>query len=56
VRKSDISQGIKDIIESARVYAEGRGFRIEVRDKELMNDMKKLININFHIRLNLNPA
>jgi hypothetical protein len=41
----DISNEIKTIIESARVYAEGRGFRIEVRSNDLVNDIKKLIDI-----------
>lgn len=40
---SDIAKGIKSEIESARVYAEGRGFRIEVRNEEHINDIKKLI-------------
>ena len=43
--KSEICQEIKEIIQSAKVYAEGRGFRIEVRDKVLLNDIKKLVNI-----------
>jgi len=43
--KSEICQEFKEIIQSAKVYAEGRGFRIEVRDKELLNDIKKLVNI-----------
>ena len=42
---SDITREIKDIIESARVYAEGRGFRIEVRNREIIEDIKKLIDI-----------
>jgi hypothetical protein len=42
---SDIASEIKGIIESARVYAEGRGFRIEVRDREILDDIKKLIDI-----------
>ena len=42
---SDISGSIKDIILSARVYAEGRGFRIEIRDSGLIEDVKKLIDI-----------
>ncbi len=43
--KSDISQDIKDIIQSAKVYAEGRGFRIDVRNREILMDIKKLIDI-----------
>jgi len=44
-RDSDISQKLKDIIEAAPVYAEGRGFRIEVTGNEMMADIEKLINI-----------
>ena len=39
----DISEGIKKIIESARVYAEGRGVRIDVTGPEIVADIKKLI-------------
>jgi len=42
---SDISDSIKNEISSARVYAEGRGFRIEVKDISLLEDIKKLIDI-----------
>jgi hypothetical protein len=42
---SNISEIIKDIIKSAKVYAEGRGFRIDVKDKKLIPDIKKLIDI-----------
>ena len=42
---SDITREIKDIIESARVYAEGRGFRIEVRNREIIDNIKNLIDI-----------
>ena len=44
-RNSEISQDIMQIIESARVYAEGRGFRIEVKDGNSIKDIKKLIDI-----------
>ena len=43
--KSDISPDIKDIISSATVYAEGRGFRIEVRNKDIVKHIKKLVDI-----------
>jgi hypothetical protein len=43
--ESKISAGIKEIISSAKVYAEGRGFRIEVRNKKCVNDIKLLIDI-----------
>ncbi len=42
---SDINNEIKTIIESARVYAEGRGFRIEVKSKDIIENIKKLIDI-----------
>jgi hypothetical protein len=42
---SGINGEIKTTIESARVYAEGRGFRIEVRDMILVEDIKTLIDI-----------
>lgn len=40
-----ISEAIKDIIKTAPVYAEGRGFRIEVKDNKSVEDIKKLIDI-----------
>lgn len=43
--KSEISPEIIQTIESARVYAEGRGFRIEIWDDCLVTDIKKLIDI-----------
>jgi hypothetical protein len=42
---SKLSKEIKTTIESARVYAEGRGFRIEVKSKDIVEDIKKLIDI-----------
>ena len=42
---SEISSEIKYTIESARVYAEGRGFRIEVKTDTLVEDIKKLVDI-----------
>ena len=42
---SDISPEIKHIISSAKVYAEGRGFLIEVRNDKIIDDIKKLIDI-----------
>lgn len=42
---SEISLEIKENIESARVYAEGRGFRIEVRNNKDIQDIKKLVDI-----------
>jgi hypothetical protein len=42
---SEIPHDIKTIIESAKVYAEGRGFRIEVRNESIMAEIKKLIDL-----------
>jgi len=42
---STVSQEIKDIIKSARVYAEGRGFQIEIKNFEQIEDIKILIDI-----------
>jgi hypothetical protein len=41
----NIAPEIKNTINSARVYAEGRGFRIEVRNKGIVEDIKRLIDI-----------
>jgi len=43
--ESGISDEIKKIISSAKVYAEGRGFRIEVRKSKCLSDIKKLVKI-----------
>jgi hypothetical protein len=43
--ESNIASEIKHTIESAKVYAEGRGFRIEVRNPTSVEDIKKLIDI-----------
>jgi hypothetical protein len=43
--ESDINKEIKANIETAIVYAEGRGFRIEVRNEAIVDDIKKLIDI-----------
>lgn len=43
--QSDISENIKKIISSAKVYAEGRGFRIEIRNSTYIKDIEKLILI-----------
>lgn len=45
---SEINGEIKSIIESAKVYAEGRGFRIEVRNESIIEDIKKLIDIKLN--------
>lgn len=44
----EISEENKNSIRSAKVYAEGRGFRIEVRNNEVLADIKKLIGIKIN--------
>lgn len=40
-----ISIDIKKELEAARVYAEGRGIRIDVKDEAITGDIKELISI-----------
>jgi cytoplasmic iron level regulating protein YaaA (DUF328/UPF0246 family) len=42
---SDISNEIKTELANARVYAEGRGIRIDVKDASRLGDIEKLIEI-----------
>jgi len=42
---SGINKDIKTTIESARVYAEGRGFRIEVKNTAIVQEIRKRIDI-----------
>lgn len=42
---SKISKDIKDLISSAKVNAEGRGFRIDVKNKKTVKDIKRLVDI-----------
>lgn len=41
---SNISREIKDILSVAKVYAEGRGIRVEIVNGNMTNDIKKLID------------
>ncbi len=43
--KSDVSPEIIKELKAAKVYAEGRGIRIEVKDKAIVNDILKLVDI-----------
>ena len=43
--KSNVSEWIKKELESARVYAEGRGIRLEIRDETILDDIKALVDI-----------
>ncbi|MCW3089983.1 MAG: hypothetical protein JWP81_1052 [Ferruginibacter sp.] len=45
IMDSDISQEIKLELPSAKVYAEGRGVRIEVKNRKIFKDIGQLINI-----------
>ena len=42
---SPISESIKTELAVARVYAEGRGIRIDVKDRVVLTDIKKLVEI-----------
>lgn len=44
-RQSDLPKDVMTTINEARVYAEGRGFRLEVRKKQDVGIMKKLASI-----------
>lgn len=45
ILNSEISTDIKEDLEKAKVYAEGRGIRIEITDAKKLTDIKKLIQI-----------
>lgn len=45
VMNSQISDKIKSELESARVYAEGRGIRLDILNETILNDLKTLIDI-----------
>ena len=45
ILNSDIDESIKTDLLNARVYAEGRGIRIEIRDESLLGDISKLTDI-----------
>jgi hypothetical protein len=42
---SNVSEEIKNTITAAKVYAEGCGFRIEVKNKKTAKDVEKLLDI-----------
>jgi hypothetical protein len=44
-RRADLPKAILKTINEARVYAEGRGFRLEVKNKQDLETMKKLASI-----------
>lgn len=45
IMDSNISGEIKNSLESAKVYAEGRGIRIEVNNQKPLKDISQLIDI-----------
>jgi len=45
ILKSDISQDIRSELENARLYAEGRGIRIDIRNDEILRDILLLTDI-----------
>ncbi|MDD4967857.1 MAG: DUF3788 domain-containing protein [Paludibacter sp.] len=45
IMNSRISDAIKEELAAARVYAEGRGIRIDIMDEGPVNDIKELIDI-----------
>jgi len=45
ILSSNISEAIKNELKSARVYAEGRGIRIDIKDISNIDDIKKMIDI-----------
>ena len=42
---ADIADAIKTELKNAKVYAEGRGIRLDVKDQSTLKDLKKLISI-----------
>lgn len=42
---SNVAENIKTELAAAKAYAEGRGIRIEVRNKDVIRDIKTLIDI-----------
>ncbi len=45
IMKSQIASSIKTELDSAKVYAEGRGVRIDIMDKRIISDIQGLIDI-----------
>ena len=44
IMKSQIANSIKTELDSAKVYAEGRGIRIDIKNEMIINDIKELID------------
>jgi hypothetical protein len=45
ILKSEVTDEIKKELDAARVYAEGRGIRIDIKNEKVLNDIKKLITV-----------
>jgi hypothetical protein len=45
IMESDIAAEIKSELQSAKVYAEGRGIRLAVMDEKILADIKRLIDL-----------
>ena len=45
VMASEVSDEIKNELKAAKPYAEGRGIRLEVKSKAIVNDLKRLVKI-----------
>lgn len=45
VLASGVTQAVKDELQAARAYAEGKGIRVEVRSPEALEDIRTLISI-----------
>lgn len=45
IMNSTVAKEIKDLLQSAKVYAEGRGIRIVINNEKLLGDIKKLLAI-----------
>lgn len=44
IMESDINSNIKKELQEARVYAEGRGISIDVRDEGILGDVRRLVD------------
>ncbi len=45
ILNSDVAESIKEELRSTKVYAEGRGIRIDVKNKKVVKDIEKLVTI-----------
>lgn len=48
IMDSQIQEEIKNDLNTARVYAEGRGIRIDIKSDRILSDIKKLIEIKLN--------